>query len=989
MTPERWQQIKALLAAALERAAAERALFLEQACGGDSSLRAEVESLIAYEQAGDNISDSLGIYPLPRQVPALADLSVAHFQTANLKSDESAEKTDSNIGSYRIVRSLGHGGMGEVYLAERADDQYRSQVAIKLIRRGMDTDFVLRRFRNERQILAALDHPNVARLLDGGTTADGLPYLVMEYVEGVPIDLYCDRLALNTEQRLKLFREVCAAVHYAHQRLVIHRDIKASNILVTEEGVPKLLDFGIAKLLTPELAAQTLDPTAPALRLMTPAYASPEQVKGEPITTTTDVYSLGVLLYEMLTGHKPYRVKSQATHELMQAVLEEEPVKPSTVIALTEEVQSTDGVTGAPVTPESVSKTREGGLDRLRRRLRGDLDNIVLTALRKDPRRRYASVEQFSEDIRRHLHGLPVIARKDTFSYRTAKFIRRNRISVAAAVLVLITLVGGIIAVNQQRARAERRFNDVRKLAHAVVFDYHDSIADLPGSTPVRQRLVKDALEYLDSLANEASDNQTLQRELATAYRKIGDVQGNSNMANLGDTSGAIASYQKSLTIRQTLVEAEPTNRELKSELAESYERIGDILKITGDVSKSDENYQQAIALLESLSAAAPDDLSLRRRLADLLYRVGNLKGHPRTSNMGDTKGAVQYHRQALAIREALCAADPADSGLRMDLQESHRTIVNIMTTAANDPVGAEPHARKALAIAQSLVAADPASVRMLRALLAAQDALARLLLKKGEMDDALVVSGQSLNTAQTILAADPTNMQARQDMAGGHLLAGNILLSMGERAGALLHHRQSLTLNKAIASDDPNNKAAGRWVAHDHMNIGFVLAHMNDLKEALRSYQQGLAIYEALCQKNPDDFQARLGVARGYQWRGETLTKLGDLTGALESFRHSLAFGERMLVQDSGHEAARRILALTYFNIGEVCTGLAAQAKTSSGGRADYLDEAREAYQHSLDLLLELQGKGLLSKEHADKPDQITRRIAAIDAGLAAPMPH
>jgi serine/threonine protein kinase/tetratricopeptide (TPR) repeat protein len=980
MTRERWQEVKAVLAAALERAPAERPDFLRQICGENISLLHEVESLIAYEQAGDKTGESLelGFEFGPR---ALADLSGSGLDVP-LNDDESM-KPDRRIGPYEIVRELGRGGMGAVYLARRADE-YRQHVAIKLIRRGMDTDLVLRRFRNERQILAALDHPNIARLLDGGTTEDGLPYLVMEYVEGEPLDAYCDRCALNTEERLRVFRQVCDAVHYAHQRLVIHRDIKPSNILVTREGIPKLLDFGIAKLLTPELAAQTLDATSPALRLMTPLYASPEQIKGEPITTTTDVYSLGVLLYELLTGHRPYRVRNAATHEVIKAVLEEEPAKPSTVVLWAEEVRKGEDSSCVTLTPESASKLRGVTPDRLRRRLRGDLDNIVLTALRKDPARRYASVEQFSEDVRRHLEGLPVFARKDTLGYRTVKFIRRNRIGVAGAIIVVIMLLSGIIVINQQRARAERRFNDVRKLAHSVVFDYHDRIADLPGSTPVRERLVKDALEYLDSLAGEAGSDRSLQRELAMAYRKIGDVQGNSNMANLGDTNGALASYQKSLIILQALVEAEPANAELKAELPESFERIGDILQTKGDVGEADQDYRQAISLLESLSASAPQDRALRRKLADLLSRLANLKGRPRTANLGDTKGAVEYHRRALAIREGLCADDPTDAGLRIDLQNSHKSIATLLSTSGDDPIAGEPHARQALNMARELVAAAPASVRMLRALLLSQDTLARLLLKKGEMDDALELCNQSLNTARTILAADPVNMQARQELASGHVLAGNILGSKGDTTGALRYHRQALTLNRAIAADDPNNESADRWVAQDHMNIGFALSLAGDLRGALRSHQQGLAMFEELCRKNPNDFQTRLGVARGYKWLGETLTKLGDATGALEGFRQSVDFGERMLVQDPSHETARRIVAVVYFNIGELCARLAVQAKPASVGRAENFGEARKAYQRSLDLMLELRNRGVLGKENADKPDLITRKIALCDGALA-----
>jgi len=327
MTPERYQQIKNLFHAALEREPGERAAFLDQACAHDPSLRAEVETLLAAAEPAEGF--------IERAIQDAVTLIAA---------DQPEPVEGQRIGPYEVIRQIARGGMGAVYLAMRADDQYRKHVAIKLIRRGLDTDDIIRRFRNERQILAGLDHPNIARLLDGGATDDGRPYLVMEYIAGEPIDDYGDQHKLGAEDRLTLFRQVCAAVHCAHQHLVIHRDIKPSNILVTEDGTPKLLDFGIAKLLTPELAAQTLDATAPALRLMTPDYASPEQVRGEPITTASDVYSLGVVLYGLLTGHRPYRLTGRTPHEVLQAVCEQDPEKPSTAITRVEEMTS-DGET--------------------------------------------------------------------------------------------------------------------------------------------------------------------------------------------------------------------------------------------------------------------------------------------------------------------------------------------------------------------------------------------------------------------------------------------------------------------------------------------------------------------------------------------------------------------------------------------------------------------------------------------------------------------
>ncbi len=508
MTPERWQEIKTLLAAALERPVGERAKFLDGACNSNASLRDEVQSLLAHEQCDDEFeSDALS----------------RELRRENLLSSESTDllrpllQADGRIGPYRIVREIARGGMGAVYLAERADDQYRRQVAIKLIRGDMDSEFVLRRFRNERQILAALDHPNIARLFDGGTTSDGRPYLVMEHVEGLPINTYCDQHELNVKERLELFQQACAAIHYAHQRQVIHRDIKPSNILVTKEGVPKLLDFGIAKVLAPELAAQTLDPTLTGLHLMTPAYASPEQVKGEPITAASDVYSLGVLLYELLTGHKPYRVRSQLA--LAQAVVEEEPTRPSTAVSLTEEIRGLNGSEPAWVTPDSVSKVRQATPEKLRKRLRADLDNILLMALRKDPKRRYASVEDFSADIRAHLENRPVKARKDSLVYRANKFIRRKYVAVAPLVISLILLAAiGLLAYvwisrNSKPAAAGLKLRSIAVLPFKTEAgdEYLGSgIADaiasaLMNSKQITVRPVRASLKY-PSMSQSAAD---------------------------------------------------------------------------------------------------------------------------------------------------------------------------------------------------------------------------------------------------------------------------------------------------------------------------------------------------------------------------------------------------------------------------------------------------------------------------------------------------
>ncbi|MET0986284.1 MAG: serine/threonine-protein kinase, partial [Steroidobacteraceae bacterium] len=454
MHVERWSQVKDIFAAALEREPAQRASYVEHACGGDAELRAEVNSLLeAHDTADDFIAE-----------PAA--------QRAGLVSERHAKDwIGRRLGSYRIVSEAGRGGMSQVFKAVRDDHQYEQQVAIKLLKPGLDTESVLRRFKSERQILARLSHPNIAHLLDGGATEDGEPYLVMEYIEGQPIDVYCDEKQLGLNKRLDLFRTLCSAVHYVHQHLMVHGDLKGGNVLVTDSGVVKLLDFGIAKLLHPVPTPARDEPRATTFLALTPEYASPEQVRGEPITTASDVYSLGVLLYRLLAGALPHTANGTSTWQLATEICECDAALPS--------------VTAAHA---------GGAYTEFAKLLRGDLDNVILKALKKGPAERYASAEQFAEDLRHYLRGFPVAARADTTVYRMRKFVRRHRSAALGVSLFVVALVGGVVATtwqahvaSLQRLRAERHFNEVRELSSVYLADVYDAITKLPGGTTARK----------------------------------------------------------------------------------------------------------------------------------------------------------------------------------------------------------------------------------------------------------------------------------------------------------------------------------------------------------------------------------------------------------------------------------------------------------------------------------------------------------------------
>ena len=895
MTP-RLETVEEIFHAALVCEPGQLKAFLDERCADDKVLHRQVEKLLAaHRQAGNFIETPVAALPA----------SIADDGETNLLIGQT-------IGRYKISKRISAGGMGAVYLGKRADEQYQKQVAIKLIKRGMDTDSVLRHFRNERQILASFDHPNIARLLDGGATESGLPYFVMEYVEGLPIDQYCEKHALSITERLKLFREVCAAVSYAHHHAVIHRDIKPPNILVTSESTPKLLDFGIAKILQP---GDGMEPfaTMTGLRLMTPEYASPEQVRGDPVTTATDVYSLGVVLYQLLTGHKPYRLKTRTPEEISRAIIEQEPQRPSTAVA------KGDG--------SSKSQTSNHKL------LRGDLDNIVLMALRKEPDRRYQSVGRFSEDIQRHLQALPVRARKDTLAYRSAKFVRRNKVATAAAALVFLTLVGGIIATTWQahrakaeKARAERRFNDVRQLAHSVLFDYHDAIKDLPGATRVRERLVKDALVYLDSLAGEASGDPALQRELAAAYERVGDVRGGAYSASLGDMAGAMESYRKSLRIREVLFAADAHDVRNKIGLAGIYRKIGNQPLETSEVAGGLENLRKALGLYAELAAEQPSNVDIRRDLAQIHNDLGLA-----LEDQGDIVGALENHRKALPIREQFVAADPLNERYQRDLSVTYTSI-------------------------------------------------GRALCLSRDLKGALEINSKGLVLRAALLAEDPTNSDYRRLLAISHQNDGDYRARLGDAAGALESFHKKFALDEQSINADSANAQSWEDFGYSCERIGDLLSDSGNYSEALSYHRRALNMWQKVSASAPQNVYARSRVIVTLTSIAKMQAKLGARTAALEECAKAVGL-LKTKADDPTNVMLRTIRADSYTFLGDTYAALAESKKLSAGEAREYWRSARENYQGSLDIYLDLRRRGIATQE--DAGNQVTAEIAKCDSAL------
>ena len=807
MSDDRWDRLDSLFQRAADLAPAERVALLAEVRADDPELADELEALLRFDRVGER--------PLDQAVQGAV---------TSILDRAGPDRRGTRLGPYRIIEELGHGGMGTVYLAERADDAYHAQVAIKLIRGGVASREQIRRFKSERQILASLNHPNIGRLLDGGTTPDGLPYVVMEAIDGEPIDDYCDRLKLSVRDRIHLFRAVSDAVAYAHRNLVVHRDIKPGNILVTADGVPKLLDFGIAKLVEPGASGETRTAVA-----MTPAYASPEQVRGEAVTTATDVYALGTVLYELLTGRPAHRFETGTPGEIERVICQLGPERPST--AVSREWTMTNG--SPAVTPGEVGGARSTDPSRLRHQLSGDLDTIVMMALRKEPERRYRSVEAFSADLANYLLVLPVSARAESVRYRASKFVARHRAAVigaSTAALVMVALVAFYtlrLADERDRARIEATKAETMAGFLAGLFEI-DERTPAAGAAVTARELLDRGVETISDLDDPEVKGDLL-FSMATAY------------GNLGLFDQATPLYRESESLsREVLGPDAAETSAVRAALANNlWER--------GDYAAADSVFQ----------VATPGFAGHPEQLAAALANRGRA-----LMRLGRLDEARAAYEESLRLQDDL----PGD---RRPSTAAILSTLGQIALDADDREGAEAYAREAVTIDRELEAEGQGTLST------SLQSLGAILVSQRRLDEAEELLLESLALEEERLGPLHPDLTATV----GEL--SRILMLRGDPAAALPFLRRAVDIGRARGEDHAD-------LAYDLTTLAQGLTQAGAFDEAAETAEEAVRMSRAT--DGPDSpFLARAiltwGVVLGDQGRlDDALSRLDEAVGIAEA---------------------------------------------------------------------------------------------------------
>lgn len=762
------QQAKELFLSVLEQPKDQQQHWLNTHAGDDDALREEVEALLRAH------------YEVNEDPDTLAPVLKRH-DTSDLRL-----RLGEQIGPWKLIDRIGQGGMGTVYKAERADGSYTRTVAIKVLRNDADSDDFAKQLRSERELLARLEHAHIARLYDGGLTDDGEPYLALELVEGQPFTDYCKARNLSIPHRITLFLQICDAVAYAHRNLIVHRDLKPSNILVSADGQVKLLDFGVARLLAPTDKNTTLLRSGSSA--MTPAYAAPEQIRNTPVTTATDVYSLGILLYELLAEQRPYSLEKKTPAEIERIICEIQPAEPSSANA---EIDS-------------------------------DLDTITLKALAKEPELRYSSAEAIANEIRRYQQGLPITAKPATALYRAKKFVLRHKTGSLLAALLLLSLIAGIAGslwqasvAERQRDRAEQRFDTAREAVQTLLFEIHDEVANLPGSTPARELIVSESLEYLSRLSTTANDDLQLQIDIAEAYRRIGDVLGNPSNSNLGRIQESIESYRRGLAALPETVGNDSLSQAATRSRAILNEKMGDVYAHIGELDSALAFLEIAAEYFQRNIDQDPTNVNHLLALAIEHIKTGDYSGNPIFPNEGNTSRALEYYTSSLSLlRRAESIAPENERVLRLLGLNYER--LGVIHDELGEYMLAESAFVESLEFRETLWRQNPGSSEHRRDVAIAHEKIGLTFRQEGRLEEAKHELEIAHNHYEALVEADPENANALVTLAVGKMQLGSLMFStdgqdLNDRSGATAYYQDAQRiLEDVYAIDTTSVQVAG-----------------------------------------------------------------------------------------------------------------------------------------------------------------------------------
>jgi eukaryotic-like serine/threonine-protein kinase len=907
MKSDRWSLIEEIFQDALERPSDERMQYAEQACGNDKQLLGEVQSLLESDRDAETVLHA----------------AIAEDLRAMTKASSLSE-IGLRVGPYLLVRELDGGGMGVVYLAVRSDDHYFQIVAIKMIRKGLDSPDLVQRFRMERQILATLNHPNIGAILDGGETEDGRPFIVMEFVEGQPITLASRGSSI--QERVELFRSVCSAVQYAHQKLILHRDIKPSNVMVTPDGVVKLIDFGISKPMEPQLVLSETTATEPSSRMMTPDYASPEQIQGKELTTATDVYSLGVLLYEILAGSRPYTLRNLSPAAAERVVCDHNPRKPSSAADLSR---------------------------RVRREISGDLDRIVLTAMHVDPSQRYQSVQHFDEDLLRYLQGKPIAAKKSSLVYLSKKFVQRHREAavLAACALLLVPAVSFLVYSRQSRI-AERRAKQVRTLANSAISDMTDRLQHSSASTETQAAIFHSALSFLDGLRKSSLDDPRLLLELSKAYMRVGDLEGSPLVADLGNSDAAVTSYQEASRIAIE-ASARVPGTETTEAVIETYQRLGSIEQFLGNLNEANKDYQQGLSRAQNLWRQNPKDPVRVRLLALNLAGLGDVN----LWNLSPLQALNEYHA---AFR---IFGDHANGG-----EDHDRMLIGLYLKRASalNEIGNQAEAlasnRQAVALAEALVQQFPSSVQDRRELFVSYENIVlplagRDALNVGDSEQAQVYARKGLNIAQALAGIDKKNAQALYDLTLAYTSVGDSY-RLTRPGVASQWYRKSLDLTENLAP--LYGEGARHWVAIRNEALAEVLRGQSEAPERLHLLLEANGIRKELGETSP---HGRLHLMRSYCKLSDAELDMKDVAKAKQYANAALPLLSAFQVTSPSLLVLRDV-GFCYESEAEVQHRIALDPALPPAERRNAADASRDWYQKSLEAWATWNNRGAATPE-------------------------